>query len=265
VFKIIGNGSFAKAVTFWISSRNGIVSDEEYSWIVPCVPSYALKEIVLEKDKNILFVSKGIISDGLLVSEWAEKNNLTYAVIAGPHLASEIVQNLPTMCTIATKNQNMFSDIQNYFPCASYSNNPHLTCLAGVLKNIIAYACGVCVGLELGENAKACLIMLGIQEIITIADHLNIQNANLNQPGIIGDIILTAGSNKSRNFLGGYNRIKKIENNFLIESSHSCIELSNRIGKSEKWPILSCTADIIEQNLTDPQHIVNLWYQYCIP
>ena len=107
-------------------------------------------------------------------------------------------------------------------------------------------------------------LLLGIKEIINIANHLGFTEASdtidINEPGILGDMVLTAGSSKSRNFLGGYNRVKNIHSDFLIESTHSCIELVNRIGiNDDKWPIVSGVFNIINNNITDLDPIkVNL-------
>jgi glycerol-3-phosphate dehydrogenase (NAD(P)+) len=61
--------------------------------------------------------------------------------------------------------------------------------VGGALKNIIAIACGVADGLQLGANARAALITRGLREIKRFGVALGAQ----------GDLVLTTTSDLSRN------------------------------------------------------------------
>lgn len=268
MFKIIGNGAFAKALRTVIISRGGTISDYDYEWIIPCVPSYAIPEVELEQNKKVLLVSKGMIQykdNGLLPTEWIEKLGMDYAFLSGPHLASELQQNLPTMSSIATQNELYFHELGRYFPSSSHMLNPHFVSLAGVVKNITAYACGMYAAMDYGENARACLVTNGIKELINIASHMKISfNENdITAPGIAADMILTGSSRNSRNFMAGYNRVKGIESQQLTESYHSSVLLIKRVGYSPKYPIISMVASVIDGDLCSSGDMVAAWEDCC--
>lgn len=242
MFKILGNGMFAQAMNAMITQAGGFVSDMDFNWIIPCIPSYALKTIELEPDKKYIFISKGLVEKGVsgqLVTEWARENNLKHVFLSGPHLASEIIHNLPTTTTIAGEIAD-YAELSRYFDRPSHSNSVDFICLAGVIKNIVAYACGMCLANDLGENFKAGLITQGVRELKLIAETLNIDyvESDILQPGVLSDMVLTGNSVKSRNFLAGYNAYTSAHSTELVtESIHSAPLLIERISPNAQWPI----------------------------
>lgn len=269
MFKIIGNGSFGKALRSYINfaaDNDKCVSETNYEWIILAVPSYAVTQVELENDKKYLLVSKGMVKRNddqpLLITEWAEIMGLNYAYLAGPHLAHEIENHLPSTSTIATSNQDYFYQLEQYFPSPIYSSNMHLMSLAGVVKNIIAYSCGMYSALQLGENFNASLIMSGIKELVNVARHMNLscQLEEVISPAVMADLILTGGSKKSRNFISGYNHIKGSQSEHLTEAHHSSMELIKRIGYAQKkWPLISLVASMIDGNLCSTGDLMEAW------
>jgi glycerol-3-phosphate dehydrogenase len=264
MFKIIGDGAFAKALSRVISDKSGVISDSDYTWVIPCVPSYALPEIQLDSGKKILFVSKGIVRvnhESQLVSEWARKNQYTFAYLAGPHLASELQAGLPSMSTIATTDRSVYDEISKYFLNPIYSQQVDLICLAGVVKNIIAYASGLFAAANWGENVRACLITASLKELFNVANHLGIQAdaGQTTQPGILADLILTGTSTNSRNFKAGFNKIKGTTSGELTESHHSAAALIARIGASDKWPIISLVSKAIDSDSINSATLSACW------
>ena len=84
-----------------------------------------------------MLVSKGMYQEKFL-SELLREMGVSYAVLAGPHLAAEIESDLPTRSTIASQNADHFHQLQQYFPNPNFLNNPDLVSLASVFKNIAA-------------------------------------------------------------------------------------------------------------------------------
>ena len=75
--------------------------------------------------------------------------------------------------------------------------------LGGALKNIIALACGICDGLELGANAKGALISRGLREITRLGVKLGAHEKTFSGLSGLGDIVTTSFSRHSRNrFVG---------------------------------------------------------------
>jgi len=248
-FHIIGDGSFSKAILYMIEKAGGNISAlDTADWIIPCVPSYAIPQVINNFEKKFIFVSKGMIEVNL-VPEWAAQQGIGSVCLAGPHLAGEITKGLPTMSTIATKNPSYFTELAHYFPNAKLCKAVELVGLAGVIKNIVAYACGMYYAAAWGENARACIAMAGFNEIKHVADAMNLQYSEmelLNTWGVMADFILTCNSVNSRNFKAGCNQIKNIPNLELTESYHSAPLLIARVGLSEKWPVISMVAEVIQ-------------------
>ena len=255
VFEIIGTGAFAKAMHAMIATRGGIVhiSDPlnrieipEADWRIPCIPSYYLEGISFDLSQKYIFVSKGM-TGSRLPTEFAAEQGLHHAFVAGPHLAAELVAGLPTTTTIAGSLSN-YSELQHYFAGPMHTESADFVCLASVVKNIVAYTCGLASGLGVGENCKASILAQGLREIVKIAEFLNLtfEDEDLLQAGVLSDLILTGSSAKSRNFKAGMLIVQGEGASDTTESMHSAELLVDRIGWNYKlWPVVSFTADVI--------------------
>jgi glycerol-3-phosphate dehydrogenase (NAD(P)+) len=70
---------------------------------------------------------------------------------------------------------------------------------AAVLKNIMAIANGICVGLGYGDNFQSVLIVNAIQEVKRFLTKINTAERDINNSVYVGDLIVTAYSQFSRN------------------------------------------------------------------
>ena len=91
-------------------------------------------------------------------------------VLSGPNFADEVAKNLPTALVISGKDKRRLMELgkvintKNFRP---YFNTDMIgTQLGGAIKNIIAIACGIVHGKNLGENAKSSVLTRGLQEMI---------------------------------------------------------------------------------------------------
>jgi glycerol-3-phosphate dehydrogenase (NAD(P)+) len=71
--------------------------------------------------------------------------------------------------------------------------------LGGALKNVIAIAAGMAVGLGLGHNATAALITRGLAEIARLGTALGAKAMTFSGLAGMGDLILTCTGDLSRN------------------------------------------------------------------
>jgi glycerol-3-phosphate dehydrogenase (NAD(P)+) len=75
--------------------------------------------------------------------------------------------------------------------------------IGAALKNVIAIGAGVCRGLGLGSNSVAALVTRGLAEITRLAMSLGASARTLSGLGGLGDLVLTATGDLSRNrFVG---------------------------------------------------------------
>ncbi len=196
------------------------------------VPSKALKNTLLEIKENkdkfdfdsyiFLNTAKGLGDESMKLpsevfkSVFGEKMFERYAVLSGPSFAAEVSMHLPTAVCIASHNNEILNEIKNFFKNAVnfriYTlNDVKGVELGGSLKNIMAIAAGVSDGLGLGNNARAALLTRGIVEIKRFGEAMGADSQTFTGLSGIGDLMLTATSDLSRNRTVGF-RIGRGEN-----------------------------------------------------
>jgi glycerol-3-phosphate dehydrogenase (NAD(P)+) len=158
----------------------------------------------------VLSMSKGLeINTGERVSEIISEvwNEPRVAALSGPTFASEIAAGLPAICTIAAQDEQLAKEFQAIFHQPSfrtYSSGDLVGVeLGGALKNIYAIAGGACHGLKLGQNALAGLLTRCLAEMTRIGVHAGARAETFAGLSGIGDLMLTATSEQSRNFRFG--------------------------------------------------------------
>jgi glycerol-3-phosphate dehydrogenase (NAD(P)+) len=72
--------------------------------------------------------------------------------------------------------------------------------IGGAVKNVLAIACGVVEGLQLGQNARAALIARGYAEMLRFGQAKGARAETLAGLCGLGDLVLTCSSTSSRNF-----------------------------------------------------------------
>jgi glycerol-3-phosphate dehydrogenase (NAD(P)+) len=125
------------------------------------------------------------------------------AVLSGPSFALEVAAGDPTAVVLAASEAKLASEIQEEFSGPRfrlYTNDDVIgTEIAGAVKNVIAIAAGICTGLELGTNAVAALVTRGLAEMTRLAVALGGRRETLSGLAGVGDLILTATGELSRN------------------------------------------------------------------
>lgn len=193
-----------------IKAVEGFVSDVDFVFIV--VPSLAAREVftkiaATKFKENAVFVicSKGIEASSLkLLSDVFEEvvGSKNYAVLSGPNFAAEVASGIPSVTTVASVSKAVAAQViailDNENFKAHYSENVRGSEVCGVVKNIIAIACGMTDGLGFGVNTKAAAVLKGVKEIQEICAALGASTDVASAAGF-GDIFLTCSSAKSRN------------------------------------------------------------------
>jgi glycerol-3-phosphate dehydrogenase (NAD(P)+) len=187
--------------------------------IIIATPSKALvditksiSKIISSKNyinKYILWLCKGFINfedKTYLPHEVVQKilpNYSNIGVLTGPSFAQEVALGLPCALTIASKSLSWQNHVQKSLHQPNlriYTSDDVIGCeIGGALKNILAIATGIASGLELGLNAQAALITRGVSEMMRIGVCLGANPQTLMGLSGLGDLILTATGNLSRN------------------------------------------------------------------
>ncbi len=128
---------------------------------------------------------------------------LSIGALSGPSFALEVAQGQPTAVTVAFSDPQVASLVQQEFSSETlrlYTSTDVIGVeLGGALKNVIAIAAGVAVGVGLGHNSTAALITRGIAEITRLAVACGARRETLAGLSGVGDLVLTCTGSLSRN------------------------------------------------------------------
>jgi glycerol-3-phosphate dehydrogenase (NAD(P)+) len=192
------------------------------------------------------------------------------AVISGPNLAREIAERQIAAGVVACTDADAAQRLQqachtSYF--RPYTNPDVIGCeLGGAVKNVIALAVGIAVGMGLGDNTRATLITRGLAEIARLGAALGADQHTLAGLAGMGDLIATCSSPLSRNRTFGENlgRGMSVEEVVAItrqtaegvKSSASVLELARRHGVD--MPITEVIVGVMHDGLEIEKAVVML-------
>lgn len=124
-------------------------------------------------------------------------------VLSGPSFAREVAQGLPVALTIASNDESVCRATVDalHSPAARIYSTTDVVGVevGGALKNIMTIACGISDGLALGTNARAALITRGLAEMQRLGVALGGQPETFFGLTGMGDLVLTATGDLSRN------------------------------------------------------------------
>ena len=125
------------------------------------------------------------------------------AAISGPSFALEVARGDPVAVVAASRDRALAQTVQEAFSGPSFrvytSEDVIGVELGGAVKNIMAIAAGICIGLGLGHSTLAALVTRGAAEMTRLACALGAQPRTLAGLSGVGDLVLTATGPLSRN------------------------------------------------------------------
>lgn len=185
--------------------------------LVLVTPSPYLKDLLLSireplTDKFCVIATKGIVPNENVV--WSEylRNNMGVAddnvcVLSGPSHAEEVAFNrltyLTVACTDVQKAKSMAEIVYCDYVRPVLSRDVDGVEYAGVLKNVYALCSGICSGLKNGDNFQAVLIANAAFEMKQVLTAINPIRRKVYDSVYLGDLLVTAYSQFSRNRLFG--------------------------------------------------------------
>jgi glycerol-3-phosphate dehydrogenase (NAD(P)+) len=158
--------------------------------------------------KKIISAIKGIVPDeNLIIGEFLHKyyqvSFADFVVISGPCHAEEVALEKLSYLTIASadsKLATLFAGmLSTRYIKTVVSDDIYGTEYSAVLKNIYAIASGICHGVGYGDNFQAVLISNAIREIKEFVDAVHPIDRDINESAYLGDLLVTAYSQFSRN------------------------------------------------------------------
>jgi glycerol-3-phosphate dehydrogenase (NAD(P)+) len=182
--------------------------------VILAVPAQTLREnltiwrALLPPGALLVSLMKGI-EDGTgarmseVIAEVTGAGPERVGVISGPNLALEIAARQYAATVVACTDQTAACMLQqachaSYF--RPYTNPDVIGCeLGGAVKNVIALAVGIAVGMGLGDNTRAMLITRGLAEIARLGAALGADQHTFAGLAGLGDLVATCSSPLSRN------------------------------------------------------------------
>lgn len=161
----------------------------------------------LKPGRPLVICAKGVEQGSLALMTEAAAEVLPgqpLAVLSGPNFASEIAAGLPAATTLAAADEDLARDLVAAVGSRSFrpyvSTDPIGAQVGGAVKNVIAIACGIVTGRELGDNARAALITRGLAEVVRLGAALGARPETLMGLSGLGDLTLTCSAMQSRNY-----------------------------------------------------------------
>lgn len=157
----------------------------------------------------LVLCSKGLERETLLLPTEiaAEIVANPLAVLSGPSFAADVVRGLPTAVTVGAAALDDARALQKLLGTQSFrpyaSDDLIGAQVGGAIKNVLAVACGIVAARRLGESARAALVARGFAEMTRLALALGARRETLAGLSGMGDLVLTCGSDRSRNFAAG--------------------------------------------------------------
>ena len=182
--------------------------------ILMVVPSHVMREIarkiapLISDGAIIISASKGIEDEtsatmAHILAEEISGKGVEFGAISGPSFAREVSQGLPTAVTLGMNSQPLAEAVQKNLSSPTFRIYTSLDLvgveLGGALKNVYAIATGICDGFSLGLNARAAMLARALAEMNRMAVAMGANPMTLMGLSGMGDLILTATGDLSRN------------------------------------------------------------------
>lgn len=228
------------------------------------------KEYVTE-NQFLVMCSKGFEAETNLTLDQVMKEelpNIRCGILSGPSHAEEVSLDIPTALVVASENDELKESVVEAFKSPKMrlytSKDVRGVELGAALKNIIAFCAGISVGLELGDNTFAALATRGLVEIARLGTAMGGNEKTFYGLTGLGDLIVTCGSQHSRNrragvMIGKGHTIEEArkEIGMTIESVDN-IDVAYKLAKkyNVEMPIVNAVYDVLYNGL-DPKTAVD--------
>lgn len=238
--------------------------------IIIAIPSAFLypsiqPNLSLLKSKIVFSAVKGMLPEtGQIVGDYLSEQSgfelRQFGVISGPCHAEEIALERHSYLTVSALHPSIATAMRdclaNHYVSVSISNDIVGTEYAAVLKNVYAIAAGIASGLGFGDNFQSVLISNAIREMKRYLGRIYKMKRNINQSAYLGDLLVTAYSEHSRNKRFGLRLGQglSVEETFKAElmiaegafAVKPVYELARSHQKKLKTPIIDAVYRVVE-------------------
>ena len=184
----------------------------------------------------------------------------TPAMLTGPSFAADIARGLPTALTLACAHEAAGEMLQAVLSTPTLrlyrTTDVAGAQLGGALKNVMAIACGACMGAGFGESARAALMTRGFAEMKRLAAAFDADPDTLAGLSGFGDLALTCTSDQSRNYRYGFaiGAGTDFDSTVTVEGAATAKAVSKLAEKLKiDLPICAVVTRLVDQEITAQQ------------
>jgi len=195
---------------------------------------------------------------------------LRAGVLSGPSFAQEVAAGKPTALVAASAHASVRDALVSAFHSSTlrvYANDDVVGVeVGGAVKNVLAIATGLCDGLQLGLNARAALITRGLAEMTRLGLALGAKAETFMGLSGLGDLVLTATGDLSRNRRVGQALAegKTLQQAIAalghvaegVYSARTVVQRAASLGVD--MPIAQCVVDLLDGRLQPAQAVAAL-------
>jgi glycerol-3-phosphate dehydrogenase (NAD(P)+) len=177
--------------------------------LLAATPVAGLREVLKKVTRNdgVVWLCKGFEQgSGALPHQIAAETlgaGARFGALSGPSFAEEVARGLPCALTLASSDAGFAREAAERLHGGRmrvyYTTDLVGVEIGGAVKNVMAIAAGISDGLGLGLNARAALITRGLAEIMRLGAALGARPETVMGLAGVGDLILTATGDLSRN------------------------------------------------------------------
>jgi glycerol-3-phosphate dehydrogenase (NAD(P)+) len=234
----------------------------------PWVPFVAPGALYVSLAKGVELTTLRRMSE--VVREVAGVADEQIAVVTGPNLAGEIARGQPSATVVASTDLAAAERLQRASASRylrPYTNTDVVGCeLGGAVKNVIAMACGMAVGMGFGDNTKASIMTRGLAETARLGAAYGADPLTFAGLAGMGDLVATCSSPLSRNRtfgekLGRGMSLAEVvaEQNQVAEGVKSCeAVLGLAQARSVEMPIVEHVVLAVHEGMPIPQVVRSL-------
>ena len=234
---------------------------------------------IAEHPLNIIWLCKGLEpATALLPHQVVEREDRlhshglkhAYGALSGPSFAREVGAGMPCALTVASYSSQLCEIVQAAFHHGNmrvYSSDDLIGVeLGGAVKNVLAIAAGIGDGLNLGLNARAAVLTRGLAEMMRLVKAAGGRPETCMGLTGVGDLILTATGDLSRNRRVGLELASgKSLNEILASLGHVaegvlCAAAVGDLAKrlNVEMPITSMMGEVLSSKLTPKEALKKL-------
>lgn len=182
--------------------------------IFVAVPSSGFRETLQKispyiSAQAVVSLTKGIEKrddDFYLMSDviTQELPEVNFAVMSGPNLALELINNMPSAAVVASPSETLKDAVHMALSSAFFgvykSDDVRGVELGGALKNIYAVCMGMVAASQIGENTKAMILTRALAEMSAFGRRMGADPMTFLGLSGVGDLYATCNSTLSRNY-----------------------------------------------------------------